>query len=652
MCGLFGILELGGKGIDLDRAGAALDLIRHRGPDDEGWLLLNTVAGTHSHRAGKDTLTGLGLPPLLAAKGRGYNAALGFRRLAILDVGEAGHQPMASPDGQTWLLFNGEIYNHLELRAELERKGHSFRTRTDTEVILAAYREWGPEAVTRFEGMFALCLVDLVQQKVFFARDAFGIKPLYFARIPGAILFASEIRSLLAYPEVDRRLQPQKLFEYMRFGLVDGTEDTMLDGIKEFPAATWGTLAFGDPSLRLVRYWQLDPSNTFELDLETAAAFTRAQLEESVHLHLQSDVPLGTCLSGGVDSTAILMLMKASRGSSQPIEAFSFLTDDPVLSEKRFVELATRSAKVSLHCVTPTPQELAQDLEALVRCQEFPFGSSSVYAQFRVFRLAQQAGMTVMLDGQGADEMFAGYYRFVGAKATSHFSTFRILRAFRLLKDIPGNMRPNFYRMFLFSLGRLVPEALRPLFRHLVGDPLFPSWMDQGWFHDHGVIGSERPCGTGPNALKEEMVLAVHGSLQELLRYEDRNSMWHSIESRVPFCHRKLAELALSLPSDFLISSGGVTKFILKRCLRDVVPDAIINREKVGFGTPEGEWLTAMGPLVQETIDLGLDMKIPFLTNLRKEVSTSIQVGNQLTGQGWRILNLILWMKAFDVKID
>ncbi len=652
MCGLFGILSLDETGVDLGRAQAALDLISHRGPDDEGWLLLDPQAGRHSHRAGRDTLPGLGLPALMEASGMGYSAALGFRRLSILDLGEGGHQPMASPDGRLWLLFNGEIYNHLELRAELEAMGHAFRTRTDTEVILAAYLEWGPEAVARFEGMFAFCLVDLDKRRLFFARDAFGIKPLYFARIPGAILFASEIRSLLAYREVDRRVHPQKLFEYLRFSMVDGAEDTLLEGIKEFPAATWAILPFGEPSLRLVRYWRLDPTAASGLDLKTATEALHAQLEESVRLHLQSDVPLGTCLSGGLDSTAILMLMRRSLGSDHPIETFSFLTEDPVLSERRYVELAVRAAGVNSHLVSPTPRELAEDMSALVRCQEFPFGGSSVYAQFRVFRLAREHGMTVMLDGQGADEMLAGYYQFIGAKATSHFATLRILKALRLLKNIPGNMRPHFYRMFMFSMGRLVPASLRPLVRQLVGDPLFPRWLDQGWFHDHGVLGVERPCGTGPNALKEEMVLAIHGSLQELLRYEDRNSMWHSIESRVPFCNRKLAELAVSLPPDYFISAQGTTKFILKQSMRCTVPEAILDREKVGFGTPEGDWLAAMGPFVRQTVRIGMDMGLPFLSDLEAEVHRAIQAGNQPTGHGWRILNLIHWVKEFDVKIS
>jgi len=652
MCGLFGILSLDETVVDLGRAQAALDLIRHRGPDDEGWLLLDPQTGRHSHRAGRDTLPALGLPALMEASGMGYSAALGFRRLSILDLGEGGHQPMSSPDGRLWLLFNGEIYNHLELRAELEAMGHAFRTRTDTEVILAAYREWGPEAVPRFEGMFAFCLVDLDNRRLFFARDAFGIKPLYFARIPGAILFASEIRSLLAYRQVDRRVHPQKLFEYLRFSMVDGAEDTLLEGIKEFPAATWAILPFGEPSLRMVRYWRLDSAAASGLDLRTATEALHAQLEESVRLHLQSDVPLGTCLSGGLDSTAILMLMKRSLGSGHPIETFSFLTEDPVLSEKGYVEMAVRAAGVNSHLVSPTPQELAEDMDTLVRCQEFPFGGSSVYAQFRVFRLARERGMTVMLDGQGADEMLAGYYQFIGARVTSHLATFRFLRALRLLKNIPGNMRPHFYRMFMFSMGRLVPASLRPLVRQLVGDPLFPRWLDQSWFHDHGVLGAERPCGTGPNALKEEMVLAIHGSLQELLRYEDRNSMWHSIESRVPFCNRKLAELALSFPQDFFVSPSGVTKFILKQSMQGIVPEMILNREKVGFSTPEGDWLSAIQPFVQQTVDLGMEMKLPFLGDFVAELKKSIQTGGRHTGNGWRIINIIHWFKQLDVKLD
>lgn len=653
MCGFFGILRTDGLPLDLGQAAASLELIRHRGPDDEGWLLVNTNTGVFSARAGKDTLAALKLPALQLADATQFDVALGFRRLAIIDVGEAGHQPMSTRDGKLWVLFNGEIYNYLELRSELETKGHAFRTQSDTEVLLAAYQEWGPAAVERFMGMFAIVIVDISQRTFFFARDPFGIKPLYFTRIPGGILFGSEIQSLLAYPEVDRRVDPQKLFDYLRFGMVDGTEDTLLRHIKEFPAASWALLPFGSDSLELNTYWEVDIGVTNDIGAEEAASLILDELDRSVRLHLRSDVPIGTCLSGGLDSTAILMLMRSALGDGYPIEAFSFITQDPVLSEKRFVEIASQAARVNLHCVEPTPGEFAEDMADLIRCQGFPFGGPSVYAQYRVFRLAKESGITVMLDGQGADEMLGGYYNHIGAKLTSLISGLQFIKALRVLGNTPGNMSDHFLRMLIFSFGRLLPDFARSRFRGFVGDSTFPSWLNRDWFNEHGVMGSERSAGRGRNALKEELAIAMsQGSLSELLRYEDRNSMRHSIESRVPFCNPKLAKLAMSLPSDSLISQEGVTKAVLKAAMRGIVPDKIIDREKVGFGTPEREWLRGIRPFIISTLEEGAAMDIPYFRDFHRPVLKAIDTHGRWPAHAWRILNLILWIRQFEVSND
>ncbi len=653
MCGLFGILQAGEQGIDLIKVSNALKQLRHRGPDDEGWLLINTHSGSRRAYSGPDTLPSIDLPPLVQADGFASDLCLGHRRLSILDVGEAGHQPMANADKTLWVVFNGEIYNYLELRSELKSKGHSFHTGSDTEVLLAAYKEWGPQAVERFIGMFAFCLVDLGQQRLVFARDHFGIKPLYLAQTPDAFLFASEARALLAYPGVDRHAHPQTLFNYLRFGMVDGAEQTLFQGIREFPAGTLAILAFGERQLRMQKYWNLNPDPLGDLGSPEAANQVRTLLDHSVRLHLRSDVSLGTCLSGGLDSTAILMLMKGALGDSHPIETFSFITDDPVLSERRFVEIANQAARVNQHFIQPTPHEFALDLQELVRCQEFPFGGPSIYAQHRVFRLAKENGIKVMLDGQGSDEIFGGYYNLIGAKVTALLSSKSPLKALKVLRGTPKNMRLNFPRMLALSFGRMLPESLRPPFRAMVGESLFPHWLNQDWFLGHGACGAERPCGSGINALKEEMAIAVtRGSLPELLRYEDRNSMWFSIESRVPFCNPRLAELAFSLPPDYLISPNGITKAVLKDAMRGLVPNQIIDREKVGFGTPEREWLAGMLPFIQTTIEEGEAMNLPYLRNIREEVLGTINSNGRWPSHAWRILNIILWTKQFDVKCD
>jgi asparagine synthase (glutamine-hydrolysing) len=560
---------------------------------------------------------------------------------------------MVSRDGTCWIVFNGEIYNFIELKRLLEAEGCEFRSHGDTEVLLAGYRAWGRDIFKRLEGMFAFCVVDLERREVLLGRDHFGIKPLYYTITGGRLLFGSELRSLLCYPSIKRRVNPEVLFSYLRMGSMDGLPETLLQGIRQLPAGTYGLLDRDAEVLELNRYWSLDPDCTIPCSLDEASSSIRKSLEASVSLHLRSDVPLGSCLSGGLDSTTLVMLMKGLLEPGHPIDCFTFITEDPVLSEQSFVAVASRAANVNLHTVTPTPQEFSADMADLIRTQELPFGGPTVYAQYRVFRLAKESGMTVMLDGQGADEIFGGYYSYLGAKITEEICGLSLGKVFRILRNTPSNQREYFFRMLLFALARLLPSGLRPAMRPLVGEALFPAWLKKSWFIDRGVKGVERLAGSGRNALKEELEISVReGSLPALLRYEDRNSMRFSIESRVPFCNHRLAELAFTLPSDHLISGTGTTKSVLREAARGLVPDVIIDREKVGFGTPDRAWLSAIRGHVEAVIRDGEAMSLPFFANIRRETSQALGGSGIWPAHAWRIFNLIEWMKQFDVQPD
>lgn len=601
--------------------------------------------------AGPDTLKELPFKPIDMANPDGFDICLGFRRLSILDLSSAGHQPMVSLDGSCWIVFNGEIYNYIELKQELEAAGHRFISHGDTEVLLAGYRQWGRGLFARLEGMFAFCIVDLQRHEVLLGRDHFGIKPLYYTITGGKLLFGSEIRSLLCYPEVKRCLNPDVLFRYLRLGTMDGLQETLLEGIHQLPAGNYGLLNRAASALELTRYWALDPTRTTPCSFEDASRGIRHLLEESVSRHLRSDVPLGSCLSGGLDSTTLVMLMKGLLDPGHPVDCFTFITEDPVLSEQRYVEVASRAAQVRLRTVTPTPQEFSTDMADLIRTQELPFNGPTVYAQYRVFRLAKESGMTVMLDGQGADEIFGGYYAFLGAKIAEAFCRFSPGGVLGILRNTPGNQQQYYFRMVAFALGRLLPPRVRPVVRPLVGEPLFPDWLDKAWFRDRQVGGAERVAGSGRNALKQELALSVReGSLPALLRYEDRNSMRFSLESRVPFCNHRLAELAFSLPSDYLISGKGMTKHVLREAVRGLVPDFIIDREKVGFGTPDRAWLSAIRGHVEGVLTEGEAMALPFLKHIRRETTHALDSSGLWPAHAWRIFNLVEWMKQFNVQ--
>ena len=299
MCGILGIAEPMHATIDVGEARRALKLIQHRGPDDEGYLLADTAAGTVQPCGGPDTDPRLELPDLRGYGGKPFNLVLGHRRLSILDLSPLGHQPMSSSDGRYWIVYNGEIYNHLELKDSLSRKGHRFKSRSDTEVILAAYQEWGHDMLTRFIGMFAFAILDMQERSLFIARDFFGIKPFYYSLSDNRLVFASEIKALLDMKGVGRRGNPRRLYEYLGFGLTDFGGETFYADVQQLPAAHYAYVKL-DQNLAVepVRYWRIDLSCHQDISFDEAVEVLRTLFAESVRLHMRSDVPVGSCLSG------------------------------------------------------------------------------------------------------------------------------------------------------------------------------------------------------------------------------------------------------------------------------------------------------------------------------------------------------------------
>ncbi len=386
----------------------------------KGYLLVNTERWEIQPCGGGDTDPRTGLSDIQGYTGGRFNMVLGHRRLSIIDLSPLGHQPMTSGNGRYWIVYNGEIYNYLELKEELSRKGHFFRGTSDTEVILAAYEEWGREMLTRFIGMFALAILDIRERCIFLARDFFGIKPFYYTLAAGRFAFASEIKALLGLKGVTRKGNTGRLYEYLGFGLTDFGGETLFSDIFQLPAAHYAYVRLDRPYMvEPVRYWQIDPSYRQDISYDEAVDRLRTLFTDSVRLHMRSDVPVGSCLSGWLDSSAIVMNMKSLQSPGQELHAFSFIVDDPVLSEERFVDMVGHAVAAACHKTSPGPEDMISDLEQLVYCQEEPFMSTSIYAQYRVFKLAHETGIKVMLAGQGADEIFAGYYSMIGARLTS-----------------------------------------------------------------------------------------------------------------------------------------------------------------------------------------------------------------------------------------
>jgi asparagine synthase (glutamine-hydrolysing) len=629
MCGIAGFL-----GTVTGDAQTPLGTLAHRGPDDSGWIA-HPAHSTH----------------------RPAHSVLLHRRLSILDLSDAGHQPMVAPDGLHAIVFNGEIYNYRELRDELMRAGCVFRTQSDTEVLLQAYIHWGAGCLRRLIGMFAFAVRDERRRTLFLARDFFGMKPLYYAVLPspsgrgvggeGTFAFASEIKALLDWLPIERAVHPQRLYEYLRWDCTDHGNDTLWRDIRQVPAAHYLEVPLDRPAdATATRYWSLPTDETLDLSFDDAAGQLREKFLHNVRLHLRSDVPVGAALSGGIDSSALVAAMRVVEPGAE-IHAFSYIADDPALSEERWVDLVAGHARAIVHKIHPRPDELIADLDRLIFTQDEPFGSTSMYAQYCVFRAARQNGIKVMLDGQGADEMLAGYGRYVPARLSTLLGSGRWLQAWRLGRRAtmaPG-MRTQL-RLWLQAGRLLLPTAGK----RLLGRWLMPGWLNADWFARRGVEIDPARQAVGLRAELKQTVAVT--SLPQLLRYEDRNSMASSIESRLPFLTPDLAEFLLRLPEDYILGRDGTTKSVFRHAMRGIVPDAILDRrDKIGFATPEQRWLKTLRPWVEQTLSSERARSIGVLSvpAMQAEFEAILAGRAKFDFRVWRWVNLIRWAERFNV---
>lgn len=604
MCGIAGLIfdalePNGGHWLT-----AMTQRLYHRGPDDGGAVLFG-IAGKPviERRLGKP-----GEP--VAWDYLAVQVGLGARRLAIIDTTEAGHQPMSSPDGQAWLVFNGAIYNYRELRSELAARGMSFRGGSDTEVLLAAYRAWGMASFERLEGMWALAIYDVPAGRVILSRDRLGIKPLYVTRLEQGIAFASEIKAMLEVPGIPREIEQTMLRDFLVRGLVDHTDNTLFDGIWSLPPGCAVTLelrgAESKPTRRgkIRRYWT--PGSNVSKSADTTQRI-RENLSAAVASHLVSDVSVGSCLSGGLDSSTIVSLVNrlasedASKAPHWSQNAFTACLPGSPLDESKYAESVINACPgLHWHRAEPTAARLQRDMASLVWHQEQPFGSPSIYMQWEVMRLARESGVTVLLDGQGGDELFCGYQGYIPPFIAHLISRGAIGRVWR---EFHGAVREgHFGRIALKAhiAAHLLPRHLRDAMRS-ARDRSKLDWLAGDLFDTEPPVGIREGLGLkddSPAAPDAESAIQRHlwsillsESLPALLRFEDRNSMAFSIEARVPLLDRRVAELAMSIPIEEKIRDGRL-KAVLREAVREIVPKPIVDRrDKIGFSAPTADWL-------------------------------------------------------------
>ena len=502
--------------------------------------------------------------------------------------------------------------------------------------------------------MYAFAIVDWQERRLTLVRDCFGIKPLYYTVLPGGIAFASEVKALLSLPSVSRRVAPEPLYQYLSAGLVDIDGETLLADIRQLPPATMMQVDLDHARITEPRrYWSLPERARGDCDFAAVARQLRDLLAESVRLHLRSDVPVGAALSGGIDSSAVVALMREVGGARLDLHTFTYAADDHVLGEEHWADLAGASTRAMMHKIRIAPGDLVEDIDRLIAAQDLPFGSTSIYAQYRVFAAAKDAGIKVMLDGQGADEMFGGYLFYNSARVASLLRRGRFACGLTLFRHSIGRSGLGARRAAARVAAGLVPrrhlETAQGLVRRIVKQP----WLEDRWFAAHGS-GSDRPVWEGRRSLSEALATSFASTnLPSLLRYEDRNSMIHSIESRVPFLTRPLVEFIFTLPEHFLIADDGTNKSILRAALRGLVPDAILDRrDKIGFATPERGWLQRLDGWVTPILASDAARAIPAL-RIEPLLSewTAVRAGRRtLRSHVWRWLNLIRWAEQTGVR--
>ena len=606
MCGIVGILNLKQAPVGKDLVLEMTSVLSHRGPDDEGYLFVNMNTEQHLAAGGKDTPKGMyssnfTYSPKVTIQGindNSYNLALGHRRLSILDLSAAGHQPMSNEAGTLWAVHNGEVYNYVEVRDELRSRGYAFLSNTDTEVIIRAYQEWGVDCLNKFNGMWAFCIWDSTKKELFCARDRLGIKPFYYYFDRGIFAFASEIKALLQIG-IPREPNDGLIFDFLKFGILDHTDDTFFKNIKKLPQSHYLRID-REGTLTLQQYWDLEVSNEIEgseSDEEYAERFLDL-FTDSVRLRLRSDVPIGSCLSGGLDSSSIVTVANSLMYPGDKLadgrqKTFSSCFEIKQFDEREYVEEVASKTNAETNYVFPDAHKLLRELDSLVWHQEEPFASTSMYAQWQVMKSASERGVKVLLDGQGGDEQLAGYRKFYifyflellrnrrGAKLLSEFVRFFSSPAIMRTLNLRSGLR-------YFDIGNRMLG---------VGDLLQASFRQE--FDDRQPdIGYQGNLGL---RMKEDI---LKFSLPVLLRYEDRNSMAHSVEARLPFLDYRLVEMLASLPLSQKMR-GGWTKYVLRNAMTGILPEKVrLRKSKLGFSTPEDMWFRAeIGNHVRHTFD-------------------------------------------------
>ena len=599
MCGIAGIVCQNATTNLRTDIQKMLDVIVHRGPDGQGIFIEG-------------------------------NIALGHRRLSIIDLSENASQPMYYKN-QYAIVFNGEIYNYIEIRENLIKSGYEFNTSSDTEVILAAYHYWGNSCVEQFNGMWSFAIFDKQKNILFCSRDRFGIKPFYYTYWNNNFYFSSEIKQLLSLG-IKAKANQSILMDYLILGLEEHKDQTFFEGIKKLPASHSMIYNLPDHSVDIFSYYTLKPKpEYFNLTENDAITLFRKEIRRSINYRLRSDVKVGTCLSGGLDSSYIASLasQEYSKSADTLFTAITAQSSDPKNDESNYAKIVADKFNLDWNLVKPSIDDFKTQLFQIIKGQEEPFGSPSVFMQYNVMKISREIGCTVLLDGQGGDETLLGYERYFAP----YILSLPIYKWPKTILNLGSNSRIGIINtikyLFYFGNWRLREKVIRNKMSFLNDDAFNLA--------DFSLIKELSKANKDIRTLQSLELTKTQ--LPHLLKYEDRNSMMNSIETRLPYLDYKLVEMMISLPNNLKINNGW-TKYILRKSAKEVLPDAIAWRKnKFGFEAPENIWLKDKTFIQNEISQSQL---------LKKFIIKDYPLNDNRVL--WRLLNISIWEKCYNVE--
>jgi len=629
--------------------------IRHRGPDDEGFYVSNNVKSINAFGGDTpdDVIEALSLTDMSKLEGDTFTAMLGHRRLSIVDTSWRGHQPMMSECSSYSISYNGEIYNASAIRRQLQDLGHEFRSHSDTEVVLAAYKQWGAECLSMLNGMFAFIIFDNENNNAFVARDRFGVKPLYYYYLdPTTIAFASEIKQFSKLDCWKAELNIRRAIDYLNWGQTDHTNETLFKEVYQVPAGHFIEFNVSAiPVLPVFVSWYSLVEKRTSLTYEEAVKEFKSLFTSSVDYRTKADVPIGTCLSGGLDSSSIVCTMNEIIEEKQPQVTFSSCSSDKKYDETQFVDSVLEHCRnIEAHKIEVNHEDFWDELSTLIYQHDEPFLSPSVYAEWCIFRQVSKTNVKVTLDGHGADEILVGYYTFFGPYLSG---LLRRLRFYEYIKGVISIRNLHGYsiaRLVAMSIKSFLPHPVQQYFLKLFNRPSsYPDWINAS-----AVNEPIQDIG-----MRDKTVEAV--SLDQLLRFSvpkqlkwcDRDSMAHSVESRVPFLDYRLVEFIYSLPVEYKIHRG-LTKRILRDALAGVIPDDVKNRmNKMGFVTPGERWVLENPEFYRLKLKEAIEFSGGILDDhfCYKYFASMTDGSVSFNNSFWRILFFGEWIKCYKVVV-